>query len=337
MSALIPITGGGAFTRQNIADINANFSTLSALGITPGNVIFCVPSSANLAQPADGSQERPYTDIQTAYSATRNGMNDVVVLVGNGAASGSARLTATLTWSNNATHLIGVSPPTAFSQRARVAPLSGTTAFANFFVLSGNGCVIENTQFYAGFGTGTTSAIAATVTGSSNYLRNCQFAGMADTASAQSAGSRDLKIGSAGSGENVFDDCVIGLDTVTRNTTNANLEFAGATPRNVFRRCIFPMMTSSAGSLFILGTGNGCVDRVNFFEDCTFANAIGSTSTTATAVASFSTGSPGGVLSFKGCMAIGATKWGDTNALANSYIDMPAVSAAAGGLGVNPS
>jgi hypothetical protein len=37
------------------------------------------------------------------------------------------------------------------------------------------------------------------------------------------------------------------------------------------------------------------------------------------------------------CALVGITKFGDTNGLANSYIAAAAVSAAAGGLAVNPS
>ena len=132
-------------------------------------------------------------------------------------------------------------------------------------------------------------------------------------------------------------DRVIGADTVTRGAANASVEFAGATPRNTFLRCTFPFQTDAATPLGILGTGNGCVDRWQLFQDCTFINNIKSTSTQMTVLGSFTTASPGGLVYFKGCAMVGATKFGDTNFLANSYIDMAAVSASAGGLGVNPS
>lgn len=329
------ISGGGAFTRQNISDINNNFSQLFA-GLTVGNVIYCNPATSYMG-PQDGSYAKPYNDLAVAYSATRNGMNDVVVLVGTGSTSGSWRIASAFTWANDATHLIGVCSPVLVSQRARIAPASGTTAFANFFTVSGNGCIFQNVQFYAGFATGVAAGICMTVTGGRNYFQNCQFAGMADTASAQSATSRALKVGSGGSGENVFVDCTIGVDTVTRTVANANLELAGATPRNLFRRCLFPVMTSSATTLTVLGTGAGCIDRENTFEDCVFVNAIKSTSTGQTAAFSLTNAAPGGLLIVKGGILVGATKFGDTNALANTYIDMAAVSASAGGLGVNPS
>jgi len=89
--------------------------------------------------------------------------------------------------------------------------------------------------------------------------------------------------------------------------------------------------------LGILGTGNECMDRVQIFDDCLFYNAIKSTSTQMTVLGSFTTSSPGGMVLFKRCASIGSTKFGDTNFLANSYVDMAAVSGSAGGLMVVPS
>jgi hypothetical protein len=337
MSAQIPITGGGAFTNANISNINSNFSTLFA-GFTPGNIIYLNPSATSNAQAQDGSAQHPYTDLSTAYGKARNGMNDVILIVGNGAASGSVRISATFTWAKDATHLIGITPPVFYSQRARIAPPTTATAFANFFVVSSNGCTFQNIQFYQGFATGTTAQICMNVTGQRNYFKNCQLAGMNDTASATDTGSRNLKIGAAGSGENVFEDCVVGDDTTPRTVANASVEFAGGTPRNVFRRCYFPFYNTANGVLGILGTGAACVDRENIFDSCLFVNSIKSGSgTAATALLSFTNSAPGGLIVFKGCMSIGFTKFGDTNGLANSYIDMSAVSGSAGGLAVNPS
>lgn len=275
--------------------------------------------------------------LAAAYALTTPGQNDAIILIGNGAASGTLRVDASFTWSKDATHLIGICSPVLFSQRARIAPTGATTAFSPFFTISGNGCIFQNLQLFFGFDTGTATEINLTVTGSRNYFGNCHIAGIGDAAAAGGTGSRSLVIGSGGSGENVFENCVIGIDTVTRSVANASLEFVGATPRNVFRNCIFPLMTSAAGVLGILGTGNGCVDRSNVFENCMFLNAVSSTSTVMTVLASFTTASPGGNLIFRDCMLVGIGEWGDANALANSYVDMAAPSASAGGIGVNPS
>ena len=156
-------------------------------------------------------------------------------------------------------------------------------------------------------------------------------------ASAADAGSRSIKIGSAGSGENYFEECTFGEDTTTRTTANATLEFSGGTVRNAFRRCFFVMKGGSSAPLHILGTGASCVDRVQFFDNCMFINAIASGGTTISTVGSFTSASPGGLVAIHESYTVGATKWGDTNFLANCYIDMPAVSQAAGGLALTAS
>jgi hypothetical protein len=225
---------------------------------------------------------------------------------------------------------VGISSGVNISNRSRIAPSTGTTAFTPYFTVSGSGCLFSNIQWFMGFGTGTTSQIGMLVTGGRNMFVDCHIAGMGDNESAQSAGSRSLKI--TGTGENMFVNCVIGIDTITRTAANASLELGGATPRNQFIGCTFPFMTSSATVLGILGTGNGCVDRFTSFENCSFQNAVGSTSTAMTVLGSFTTASPGGLIILRNCGVVGCTDWGDANFLANTRVDMAAPSNSAGGL-----
>jgi hypothetical protein len=76
---------------------------------------------------------------------------------------------------------------------------------------------------------------------------------------------------------------------------------------------------------------------MQLFQDCSFLNAIKSGATTITEVGSFTNAAPGGYVMLKSCTSVGATKWGDTNFLANSYVDGGPPTAATTGLGVNPS
>ncbi len=246
----------------------------------------------------------------------------------------------TLVWSKSGTHLIGIGVPSN-NGRARMAPPTGTytgTTFgsATFVSVTGTGCYFANLSVYQGFSTGVAAQICWADTGGRNAYVNCQFLGMNDAVSAQDAGSRSLLV-SGLTGENTFTNCMIGDDTTTRTVANANLELAGGTPRNSFKDCTFPMMGSSATLLGILGTGASCLDRWCLFERCSFINNIKSTSTGMTVLSSFTNASPGGMLIFKDCLSIGSTKLGDTNALANSFITMPATSASAGGLGLAPT
>jgi hypothetical protein len=312
---------------------------------------------------SDGNDgQSPATAFSTLYRAqiaAVAGRNDVVFLIGDGSSAGSARLslanavaanafapagtatptTGTLTWAKKAVHLIGICSGGMFSQRARIAPPSGTYTAAtfgsgNFITVSAEGCYFANFSIYNGFSTGGTNQIALTVSGARNTFEHCAIYGMADDASAQNTGSRSVKLTD---GENTFINCTIGGDTITRTVANASVEIASAAARNAFIGCTFPFQTSAAGVLGFLGTGNGCVDRTTYFEGCTMVNNIKSTSTQMSVFASFTTASPGGLLSFVDCPMIGITEYGDTNGLANSYVNMAAPSASAGGIMVNPS
>jgi len=171
---------------------------------------------------------------------------------------------------------------------------------------------------FSQFSTGGTGEVMLEITGQRNVFDGVDLLGPASTAAIQAAGMRIVKF-SAG-GENTFRNCHIGVDTVTRSAANASLEFAGGTARNTFIDCVFPMFTDDAGALWILGTGAACMDRWQLFKNCMFLNSVESTSTTLTVGASLTSASSGGMLVFNTCGAVGMTKWGDANALAQSYV-----------------
>lgn len=324
--------------------------------IFTGKVFFVNPATGSDGNRGD-SLDKAFATLYKAHSVMTSGNNDVCYLVGNGAASGSARLslalaqsvdptatTGVLTWSKNACHLVGVCSPTNVAQRARIAPPTGTYTQAtfgsgNFVVVTGSGCMFSNFSLFHGFSTGGTNQICWTDNGQRNFYSNVEFGGMGDAASAQDAGSRCLKIGTGGQGENTFVGCTIGLDTVDRTVANASLEFAGATPRNSFIQCLFPMRATNAGVLSILGTGASCMDRFQYFQECSFINAMGSGATAQTVIISMTNAAPGGLIELKSCTLIGntSTNWGDANALAITYVDGGSPTAATNGIALNPT
>ena len=325
---------------------------VSGIPVT-GNWFFVDPANGSDGNP--GTANEPLATLYRAHALCTAGNNDMVVLVGNGAASGTARLSTalaqsidstvtagTLVWSKNATHLIGVTAPTMSFQRARIAPPTGTytvTTFgsANFITVSAAGCIFSNFSVFNGFSTGGANQICWTDTGGRNYYNNVNFGGMADAGSAGDTGSRSLKIGSGGSGENTFDSCVIGIDTVTRTAANASLEFAGGSPRNVFRNCIFPFQGNTAGVIGIKSAAGG-MDRWQTFSNCSFINNVQSTSTTMSGLATLATGSPNGLILMQNCRMVGITEWGtDATSRGLIYVDMSAPDAAAGGVTTNPT
>jgi hypothetical protein len=282
MSPLPASTPVGVFSVQTIASINQ--ALLQSGFSTTGNVYYCDPvngldtNNGQVPASAGVAGVGPVQSLLAGYNLLRNGFNDVLVLIGNGQASGSARIHATFTWAKNAAHLIGVCAPSAVSQRARIANGTADAAFANFFVVSGNGCLFSNLSWFQGFAAGVAAEILMTITGSRNAFLNCDFEGMGDTTGATDAGSRCLLI-SGGGQENYFGHCNLGLDTVQRTNANSTIEIAGGGPRNLFENCTFPINSSDGLQYMLLGANAAALDRWVFFKGCMFMNALGSGST----------------------------------------------------------
>ena len=324
-----PITQYGAFTQQIANQINQNIAA-AGLGFIAGNIILLDPFAG--VDTNDGITQ-PVNTLGRAYSIGREGKNDVVALISNGLTTSTARLGAAFTWSKNALHLVGVSDGVNISNRSRIAPFTAATAFANFFTLSGGGCLFSNVEIYAGFTTGTTAAICLTVSGGRNMFSNCHIVGMSDAASAADAGSRSVKI--TGTGENQFVDCTIGDDTTARTNANASVEFAGGTPRNVFRNCLFPFDSGDGNSLGIK-VGAAGMDRFQLFDRCMFINALRSGATSMTTLGAITAQtSPAGMLVYRDCGLVGIAEWESTTKTA-AFVIGPAVSSSMG-IGVNPA
>lgn len=306
---------------------------ISLGGVAPGTAFYL--DAVNGSNSNDGlSPAKAKATLAAAYALMTTGANDVLFVIGNGANTGSVRISANFDWAKNACHLVGVAAPSALSQRARIATTGSDTAFANFFTVSGNGCIFQNLQFWHGFNTGTTAQIALTISGSRNVFLNTHIAGMGDTESGNDAGSRCVKITG---GENLFEGCTIGIDTVVRSAANASVELASGTARNVFKDCVFPFFTDDATVLGILGNAAAAADRFHLFERCLFINAIKSTSTTMSALATLAA-SVGGLLLFKDCTLVGITEFGtDATSRGQIYVDGGTVTAATSGVAVNPT
>ncbi len=297
-------------------------------GILPftGNIFWCnysTGSDGNTGGPSD-----PFKTAAHAHAACLANNNDVVFM------TGTETLTATLVWSKNRTHLIGLAPNLQSNARARFS--GGGTVFTPMVSVTAAECMFENIGNFHGYNDAS-AQICWADSGQRNSYKYCFFGGMANATAAAHIGSRSLTVGGGGNGENNFFRCQIGLDTITRSAANASLEFLAGSPRNTFRECIFPVETSSAAALMVKAA-SASVDRWQWFQDCLFVNNIGSASTAMTcAIAMGAASSPAGIIVLQRCTLVGATKWGDTNGLLQSYVDGAPPTAATSGLAVNPS
>ena len=190
--------------------------------------------------------------------------------MGDGTTAGTARLSATLEWDKDATHLVGVTAPTYVSQRARISTLSGSD-FTPLVQVTGDGCMFSNVSTF--HGDLAADGVCWAEEGERNSYGNIHFGGMGTQAAADDAASRSLVIGVAGTGrgEHTFEHCTFGLDTVARGAANPSVEFLGASPRNVFRHCLFLMDRDAAEPVHVL-IGVGGIDRLAWFQDCFFSN-----------------------------------------------------------------
>lgn len=306
-------------------------------GVPIGNLI-APTGTTYYCDPANGDNGRdgktPATSVAslaTAHGLCTAGKNDIVVLIGDGSTTATARLTETLTWSKNATHLVGITAPTRIAQRARIshASTAPTTAF-NMVLVTGSGCVFSNFSVFEGFNEAT-AVVTWEDRGSRNYYHNVAIQGMGyDAKAGDAAGSADLLL--TGGGEHTFINCTIGLDTIARGAANANLRLASETARNWFENCLFLCSADAASPFFVdAGTANS-LGRWVMFKNCDFLNALNISpgATALTAAINFHASQNGTVL-INGCSKLNTTDWTASDTATVKLVNMAATSGDTGG------
>jgi len=258
----------------------------------------------------DGSAETPLASLTNssgtgAYDRCRDGQGDVVVIKGGPTSSDTTghtvRLSSTLDWAKNNTHLIGACAPTMVSQRARITGPSSGGTFSPMVTISSSGCAFMNIALFDDY---TVDPVCVNLTGQRNYFENVHFGGMGAATGGDDAAAASLKID--GGDENTFVGCYIGLDTIARSTTNAEIELVGAATRNIFKDCFIASFADNAGHLFVKIDGSGDIDRFVYFKNCFFYNAVESTATTMTQAMDVHN-TCGGMVILDGCTAVGCT------------------------------
>jgi hypothetical protein len=273
-----------------LADANG---LLLVAGGSPGNSIFVNEETG--ADDNGGGPNDPFATLDAALAEATANNGDAVYLMG------TSHRTSVLDWNKSGVSLIGLLAPSN-NDRARISQ-TGSTHFDNLVDVTASGCRFENIATFHGFDNAS-AQICWNELGGRNYYKNVEFLGMGNTTAAAQAGSRSLVVG--GAGENIFDDCTLGLDTVLRATgNNATLEFIAGTPRNVFNRALFQMLTSNAADVHITA-GAGGLDRYAIFNDPVFMNAIESTSIAIDAAIT-ANAAAGGAIILNRPLSLGAT------------------------------
>lgn len=301
--------------------------------LTNGTSYFVAPYSGKDANPGKKIKSPLKTLSQAQTKATAD-KNDVVYLISesNTAASTTDYQSSALAWAKDGVSLIGVNSGTNVNQRSRIAQLSTATNVDNLFTLSADNCFISNISVFHGVDDATSKG-AVLVSGSHNHIYNCHFAGIGH-ATMDTADNYSLAVSGS---ENLFENCVIGIDTVARGTAaNYELTFSGGATRNTFRNCIFMTYAEANTHLFMKIASSG-TDRWNLFEHCLFINmptGIASGTTMTEAFDITGGGSPDGLIILKNCTLIGATDWEANVESARTYIDGAAPTNNTSGLAV---
>lgn len=294
-SEIVPVLAGSVSAQTTTAAI-------AGLGLALGNAYFVNETTGSDSNV--GSRAAPFATLTAALAAATANHGDVIYL------EGTVHVTATVAWNKNGVSLIGTLAPSD-NDRARISS-SGSTVFSPLVNVTGVGCSFINVGTFHGFNDASAQVCWAEA-GGRNFYSNVQFLGMGDATAAAQAGSRSLTV--AGSGENLFVGCTIGLDTVTRATNaNASLEFLAGTARNTFRSCIFQALVSDASDTHVTVAAGG-MDRYALFDDCTFINCVDSTATAMSAAITNAGGSPSGSILLNDCIFLGATAVATTGAV----------------------
>lgn len=310
----VPVVGGGGFPTQGIS-------------------IFVKPGTGSDGN--DGrSPDRAIKTLAKALTLATADQNDVVYLYAqsNTAASTTDYQSATLTWSKDLVHLIGVGAPVAVSQRSRIAQLSTATAVSPLVNITADGCIFANLQIFHGVNDAT-SLVGTQVTGQRNYFENVHFAGIGH-ATMLATGAASLKID--GGAENVFKNCVLGLDTISRDaSTNGELWLDGAATRNKFEDCLIQAYISAAGYDHVTVNDTTGIDRWLWFKNCLFLSKSDNKAVTQTQVFAIPASISQGAIILQDTYAFsdgGAVDWDGSNRGIIWTNNVAAAATAAGGI-----
>ena len=238
------------------------------LGFT-GNCWYVKPSSGS----DSNSGDQPTTAFKTlakALSAATANNGDVVYLLAesNTATSTFDFQSVALDWNKDGVHLIGVSAAPQLGSRAGIRNATTATTIEDLFTVSANNCLIANLEIFMGDVTTSTatSPRAMVVSGMRNRIVNCQISGNGSSdLTMDTAGARSLAVTGP---ENTFQHCYIGLDTVLRVTSLAEMEITANAKRCVFEDCIVNSYTSLTTFKAILMTSGSSAHSATFLKNC---------------------------------------------------------------------
>lgn len=273
------------------------------LGLPSVGNIYYVDAGSGSDSNSGTSRENAFATVTQALSAMTADQDDVCVIVGSSSTGRTSEATE-IDWNKRRCHIVGNGPLRKINPRQGISFASAVTSPC--LTVSANNCSFVNISI-AVF---EDINVLVNVTGDYNTFDHVHFQGIGNATTGDDTAGRSLVL--TGAEENVFRNCTIGLDTVTRSAANASLELTGSCPRNRFINCDFPIFADNAGALWIKADTGNCYERFLKLENCEFMNPDGSSSTTLTIGFDLSTTGNGDIYMLN-CNWRGATD------LANNY------------------
>ena len=236
----------------------------------PGNVYWIHPGGTASVDGNSGlSPERARVTISSVQSSMVANQNDTVILIGNSSAAATNVVSesAAVAWSKNLTHIIG----TGFTRVAHRSSIrASATSMVETLTLSADGVVLANFHI-TNQSSGAVANQCINYTGQRGSFYNLHIAAGFNQTGADRADMSDLLMN--GSGEDYFESCTIGLDTVDRAGTGANVRFTGDknTARVEFHKCRFTSQTdNSTFTPFVIPAAS--IDRYLILDNCMIIN-----------------------------------------------------------------
>jgi hypothetical protein len=280
---------------------------------TQGKYIFVKPYSGLDGNSGLSADQAVKTLTKALAIATAN-QNDTVVLFaeGNSAAATTDYQSSTLDWNKDGVHLIGANAGPRFSHRSRIALISTYVTASNLMTVSANGCLFANLEIFAGVASANPTGCLK-ITGMRNRFYNCHIAGIGNDLM-DTAGAYSLWF--YGASENVFEKCVIGIDTIGRGSaanseilfTNGLAGGAATNFRNIFDDCVIVGYCHTAANYtFITANANASsLGRFLLLKNCIFINAGASAGGAAMTAAFLIHATSGGYMVMHNCTVVGA-------------------------------
>lgn len=237
-----------------------------------GNIFYVDPGAGSDTANSGTSRDDAFATVTAAYAAMTADQDDVCVIAPS-SSTGRTSEAASINWAKRRTHIIGNGPLRTGWNRAGINFAS--TATTPSFTVSATNCSFTNI-IISNFND---INVLVNVSAAYNTFNYVHFAGIANATTGADTAGRSLVITEAD--DNHFNNCMIGVDTVTNSAANAQVELIGntAVARTQFNDCIFNSVGDDGGIRFVLFTGAYSSEVYTLFRNCLFLNSRGGSTT----------------------------------------------------------